>query len=459
MNLRRWLTPGIGVKRWLLVAFAGLLVLALGVAHVLRQVTKDLEPGGPLQVVIDALTLRALPFELRGVVVIAAGVALASFGAYRAVRALLAPFEPWDREQPLVEVIYQKRFLARGPRIVAIGGGTGLSTLLRGLKEHTSNLTAVVTVADDGGSSGKLREQLGIPAVGDIRNCIVALADAEPLMGRLLQYRFPGAEAGSETGASAPGASEAGTDIPDAGLAGHAVGNLLLAALCAVEDGDFEEAVREMNRVLAVRGRVVPATATPLVLKAGLADGSEIEGQSVITRTAGVERVWISPGEVRATEDAVHAIAEADLVVLGPGSLFTSVLPALLVPGIREALATTAAQRVYVCNVATQSGETAGFDLADHVAALERHLGTDPVDLVLANNRFDARPPESWHAQPVRLRWPPPRAHARALRLVLDDIVDPENAHHHDSVRLAAALLRIWDREGGRRRVGAVRSA
>ena len=457
MNLRRWLTPGIGVKRWLLVAFAGLLVLALGVAHVLRQVTKDLEPGGSLQVVIDALTLRTLPLELRGIVVIAAGVALASLGAYRAVRALLAPFEPWDRDQPLVEVIYQKRFLARGPRIVAIGGGTGLSTLLRGLKEHTSNLTAVVTVADDGGSSGKLREQLGIPAVGDIRNCIVALADAEPLMARLLQYRFPAVDASGPRAGYARAAGQTGAgDAPDAGLAGHALGNLLLAAMCAVEDGDFEEAVREMNRVLAVRGQVVPATATPLVLKARLADGSELEGQSVITRTTGVERVWIIPADVHAAEDAVHAIAEADLVVLGPGSLFTSVLPALLVPGIREALAVTSAQRVYVCNVATQPGETSGFDLADHVAALERHLGTDAVDLVLANNRFDAQPPASWQAEAVRLRWPPQRS--GAPRLVLDDIVDPDNAHHHDPVRLAAALLRVWEREG-RRRVGAVRSA
>jgi len=449
--LRRWLTPGIGVKRWLLVAFAGLLVLALGVAHVLRQVTKDLEPGGPLQVVIDALTLRALPLELRGVVVMAAGLALAGFGAYRAVRALMAPFGPWDREQPLVEVIYQKRFLARGPRIVAIGGGTGLSMLLRGLKEHTSNLTAVVTVADDGGSSGKLREELGIPAVGDIRNCIVALADAEPLMGRLLQYRFPG---GTATGA------------PDAdpGLAGHAVGNLLLAALCAVEDGDFEEAVREMNRVLAVRGRVVPATATPIVLHGRRTDGEELVGQSVIGRTTGVERVWITPHDVRATKDALQAIAEADLVVIGPGSLFTSVLPAMLVPGIEEAVAACAALRVYVCNVATQDGETTGFDLADHVAALERHLAPGLVDLVLANNRFDARPPESWHAEPVRLRWPPSTDRGRGRRpprLVLDEIVDEANAHHHDPVRLAAALIRIWERDGGRRvgRRGVVRSA
>jgi hypothetical protein len=189
LNLRRWLTVGIGVKRWLLLSFVGLLVLALGVAHALRQLTADLRPGGAAQVVVDLLTLQFLPYQGRGLVVAAVGATLFLAGAYRLVRALVDPFALWDRDQPMVEVIYQKRFLARGPRVVAIGGGTGLSTLLRGLKEHTSNLTAVVTVADDGGSSGVLRSELGIPAVGDIRNCIVALADAEPLMGRLLQYR------------------------------------------------------------------------------------------------------------------------------------------------------------------------------------------------------------------------------------------------------------------------------
>ena len=193
MNLRRWLTVGIGVKRWLVVAFAGLLLLALGMAHVLRQVTASLDPADPAEAVVGALTFQWLPYQERGILLGSVGVALFLVGAYRLVRALVDPFALFDRDQPMVEVIYQKRFLARGPKIVAIGGGTGLSTLLRGLKEHTSNLTAVVTVADDGGSSGVLRTELGIPAVGDIRNCIVALADSEPLMGRLLQYRFPGA--------------------------------------------------------------------------------------------------------------------------------------------------------------------------------------------------------------------------------------------------------------------------
>lgn len=448
MNLRRWLTVGIGVKRWLLVAFAGLLVLALGVAHALRQVTADLRPTGAAGGLLDLLTLQFLPYQLRGAIAGSVGLALFLLGAYRLVRALVDPFALWDRDQPMVEVIYQKRFLARGPRVVAIGGGTGLSTLLRGLKEHTSNLTAVVTVADDGGSSGVLRDQLGIPAVGDIRNCVVALADAEPLMARLLQYRFPGTGGAGLPDPALPPSRDHETPAP--GLGGHAVGNLLLAALVDLERGDFEEAVREMNRVLAVRGRVVPATGTVLTLRARLADGSEVEGQSRITRSPGVQRVAITPADVRAGEEALAAIADAELIVLGPGSLYTSVLPVLLVPGIGAAVAASGALVVFACNVATQPGETGGFDLADHLDALAAHGVGHLPDLVLANNRFDAVAPAGWQGEPVRLRWPP--AGRRVPRLVLEELVDPGNAHHHDPARLAAAIIRAWERQGGHRR-------
>jgi uncharacterized cofD-like protein len=471
VNLRRWLTVGIGVKRWLVVAFAGLLLLALGVAHALRQVTTELEPGGPAGMLVDALTLQFLPYQLRGLIAGGLGLTLFLIGAYRLVRALVDPFALWDRDQPMVEVIYQKRLLARGPRIVALGGGTGLSTLLRGLKEHTSNLTAVVTVADDGGSSGVLRAELGIPAVGDIRNCIVALADAEPLMSRLLQYRFPGAPPMTGTapgvgGARTPGDTSApagaGASSPSptpgpaspqpspASLGGHAVGNLLMAALVEIEHGDFEQAVREMNRVLAVRGRVVPATGTSLTLHARLVDGTEVSGQSRIARSSRVDRVWVTPETVQPTTDALRAIADAELIVIGPGSLFTSLLPALLVPGIREAIARSGAMVVYACNVATQAGETDGFDLADHLEALDRHAAGQLLDVVMANNRFDATRPPGWRAMPVGLRWPP--AGSSPPRLILDDLVDPDNAHHHDPARLAAAIIAAWEREGGHRR-------
>jgi len=443
VNLRRWLTPGIGIKRWLVVIFAGLLLLAIAFAHFLRQMTRDLEPGSFAGVVIDILTLQFLPFPLRGFIAMSAGIALVAIGSYRAIRALTGPLRSYETDQPLVELIYQKRFLARGPRIVAIGGGTGLSTLLRGLKEHTSNLTAIVTVADDGGSSGVLREELGIPPVGDIRNCIVALADAEPLMSEVLQYRFPVPD---------------GAHGPDGhALAGHALGNLLIAAMTAVEGGDFEDGIRLMNRILAVRGRVLPVSPTPLTLHARLRDGTVVDGQSHIMRTEGIERVWLTPEGVRASDDALAAIAEAELIVLGPGSLFTSLLPSLLIPAIRDAVVTATAPCIFVCNVATQDGETTGFDLAAHVDALVAHTGPDLVDVVLANNHFipvanlglaaivDGTPPKA-----VRLRWPP--AAQPAPRLILDDVIDPGYPHHHDPARLAVALLRALDGELGLRR-------
>ncbi len=441
MNLRRWLTPGIGVKRWLLVLFLGLLGLAVAVAHFIRQVTRDLDPGGLAGTLLDLMTLQFLPFALRGLVAGIIGVALVVIGGIGVVRAMTGPLRPADADQPLVEVIYQKRFLAKGPRIVAIGGGTGLSVLLRGLKEHTSNLTAVVTVADDGGSSGVLREEHGIPPVGDIRNCIAALADAEPLMHELLGYRFPASPAAAGRSAAADIAPEPG------GLAGHALGNLLLAAMTAVEGGDFEEGVRRINRILAVRGQVVPVTSTPLTLHAQCRDGSVVDGQSRIMRTAAIDRVWITPDDARPSDDALAAIADAELIVLGPGSLYTSILPTLLIPAIGAAIAAASGLRVYVCNVATQRGETEGFDLADHVEALERGAARPLADVVLANDEFDAARRPADAPPPVTLRWPPNLA--APPRLVLDGIVDPGYAHHHDPQRLAAALLRLLDREGG----------
>ena len=424
MRFRRWLQPGIGVKRWLVLVFVGLLLLALGAAHVIRQITPDLEPGSAVASLVDFVTLGFLPFALRGLIAGSVGAVLVAIGAWRVILAVTGPLRAGE-DQPLVEVIYQKRFLARGPKVVAIGGGTGLSTLLRGMKEHTSNLTAIVTVADDGGSSGALRTELGIPPVGDIRNCIAALADAEPLMSELLGYRFPLA--------SEPG-----------GLGGHAVGNLIIAALTALEGGDFEEGVRRMNRVLAVRGQVVPASPTPITLHAETADGVAVAGQSAVMRTTGIKRVWISPREVAASEDALVAIAEAEIIVLGPGSLFTSVLPVLLIPKIRAAVAAASAIRIYACNVATQEGETSGFDLADHVEALLGHTSPGLVDIVLANDRFDA-PIGAVDPMAVELRWPP--AADPVPHLATDDVVNARVPHHHDPEHLATAILRAWERE------------
>lgn len=435
MSLRRWLRPGIGVKRWLVVAFVGLTALALAGGLALRQLYREVVVDDPAQAVISLVTLQFLPYWVRAAVLLVTGVALFAYGSYRVGRALLGPFTE-SAEEPLVDLVYRRRVLARGPRIVAIGGGTGLSVLLRGLKEHSANLTAVVSVADDGGSTGRLRDQLGIPAVGDIRNCLVALAETETAMGELLQYRF-------------------GDD--DGSLAGHAVGNLLIAAMNAIDDGDFEAAVREMNRVLAVRGNVAPATGTPLTLRARLRDGTEVAGQSRIMRESGIERVWLEPRDVRAGRDALAAIAAADLVVIGPGSLYTSVLATVLVPELRAALAATPAPRVYVANTATQAGETEGYDLADHVEALVAHGIAELIDVVLANSNPGADVPDGELGVPVKLRWPPVGA-PRRPRLVLDELADPARPHHHDSALLAAALIRIFGREAGHRR-GVARTA
>jgi uncharacterized cofD-like protein len=439
--IRRWLSPGIGLKRWLVVVFVGELLLALAGALLLRQVYRDYT-FGPGSNVLYVLTLQFVPYWVRGLVVGVAGVGLFGYGSWRAIRVLMGPFLAAEGDQPLVEVIYQKRFLSRGPKIVVIGGGTGLSTLLRGVKEHTSNITAVVTVADDGGSSGRLREELGIPAVGDIRNCIAALADSEPLMAELLQYRFPG---------------EA-----EASLGGHTVGNLLLAAMSSVQGDDFEEGVRQMNRVLAVRGQVVPSTGTAVTLHARLVGGTEVAGQSEIAKSSRIDRVWLTPDHVTASDDARRAIDEADLIVIGPGSLYTSILPSLLLPELLSAVRSSGAVKLYVCNVATQRGETQGYDLADHLAAIESHTGAGWIDVVLANNRFDAKRPGSYGAEVVKLRWPHTAIFTQSAtpRLVLEDVVDPENAHHHDPARLATAVMHIYERESfGRRRSRVPRTA
>ena len=433
-RLRRWLRPGIGIKRWLLVMFVGLTVLAAAGALLLRVLFREVPAESLAGQLFGIVSLNFMPDPMRALLAIGAGVALLALGLWRLLNVLLEPFPA--RREPLVELVYQKRSLARGPRIVAIGGGTGLSTLLRGLKEVSSNITAVVTVADDGGSSGKLREELGVPPVGDIRNCIAALADAEPTMTSLMQYRFPATE-------SQPG------------LAGHAFGNLLIAAMADIA-GDFLEGVRQANRVLAVRGQVVPAAPVALSLNAELADGSHLEGQSRIMRSRGIRRVWLSPARVEASPEAAEAIRAADLIVIGPGSLYTSVLPSLLVPGIRSAIESARGLRVYVANVATQPGETERYTLSEHVAALAAHEVGHLLDVVLANDDPGARVPEGYPAEPVRVDLP---AGGSRPRLILAPVVDPSNAHRHDPRRLTEALVRLLEARTEARPVVPVRSA
>jgi uncharacterized cofD-like protein len=417
IRLPRWLYPGMHLKRWLILVFGGITILALGTAIFLVDIYRNLPDDSPIYL----LTGAGLDRPIRAALVAVAGLLLTGIGVWGLMRSIVSPFVA--RGDSVMEVLYTKRYLGRGPRIVAIGGGTGLSTLLRGLKGYSANITAIVAVADDGGSSGRLRQQLGIVPPGDIRNCIAALADAEPLMTQLMQYRFP----------------------PGSGLDDHAFGNLFIAAMTAVT-GDFEEAVRESNRVLAVRGQVLPATSVPLNLSATLASGRHLHGQVAISHAEEpIERVSIEPEDVRANPEALERILEADMVVIGPGSLYSSVLPNLLISDIRDALSAASGLRVYVCNVATQPGETGAFSAARHLETLFDHVGDDLIDFALINGNRAARRPEGWLGQPVIVD--ERRLEELPVTVIEQDLVDVTNAHRHDSVKLASALIRLQHEE------------
>ncbi len=423
-----WLYPGMHIKRWLGTLFIGLTILAIGAAILVIELYRQAIVQFPE---IAAFLGAELEREIRAAIVITVGVALTGFGLWKLMHSVVSPFV--TRGDSVMEVLYTKRYLARGPRIVALGGGTGLSTLLRGLKAYSANITAVVAVADDGGSSGRLRQQLGIVPPGDIRNCIAALADAEPLMTQLMQYRFP----------------------PGSGLDDHAFGNLFIAAMTAVT-GDFDEAVRESNRVLAVRGQVLPATSVPLNLSARLASGRFINGQAAVSvATEPIAHVQIDPADVRANPEALERILEADLIVIGPGSLYSSILPNLLISDIHDALSAAEGLRVYVCNVATQPGETGGYTASQHLTTLFDHAGDELFDMVLLNRNRSARRPAGWQGQPVQLDTR--QLEELPVVVVEEDVVDDHNAHHHDPDKLAAVLLRLLEDDRPARRSHRIR--
>jgi uncharacterized cofD-like protein len=408
-----WLYPGLGIKRWLLLAAAGGILLVYSA--------------------IFAVGVFRSPELLRGLGMgwlhdrHWAAVVIAFDGLFLGAAALLAGAgKAWVFMRTGPETAAEIRAagrLARGPRVVAVGGGNGLAALLRGLKVHTSNLTAVVTMADDGGSSGALRRDMGMPPPGDLRNCLVALADDESMMSRLFQYRFP---AGG-------------------GLQGHSFGNLFMAALAEVT-GDFERAVQESTHVLKVRGRVLPSTLDDVVLHAQLEGGGQVSGESTITAADRLpRRVWVTPDAPRALPQAITALRRADLIVLGPGSLYTSVIPNVLIPEVRAAIKETRAWVVYVCNVMTQPGETDGYTAADHLDALHRHGLTGLVDVVLVNDSpVSADLVASYRrsgARPVAVD--EDRLKAAGVKVTHARVSAESNVVRHDSERLARALLRI----------------
>ena len=411
----KWFTPGIGVKRWLLLLALGVGLLSLGGAVALRA-------AYPLPRHFYYLTLQFLPRSLRVISFLIAAASTIAYAIWGLSRALLIPIMS-GAHPSIPEVLYDYRRRGRGPRVVVIGGGHGQSSVLRGLKAFTSNLTAIVTVADDGGSSGKLRRDVGILPPGDFRNCIAALADDEALVTRLFQYRFAN-----------------GKD-----LSGHSFGNLFITAMAGIT-GSFESALKESSQVLAVQGRVLPSTLEAVTLCADVSrhDGSvaRVCGESAIPQASGhILRVTLIPESPSAYPGAIQAILAADLVVIGPGSLYTSILPNLLVPQILEALRATRGTRAYVCNVATQPGETDGYTAEEHVRALERHVGEGIVDKIIINASLPKTAPivENTECDWVR----PEGIMSEDPRAIAADLLDHAHNGHHDSERLALTLVSL----------------
>jgi uncharacterized cofD-like protein len=419
-----WLTPGIGIKRWLALFMLGVVLVALALAYLLVDVYRSADLSGAAYY----LTLQFLPRSERGILVGTIGLAALIYSFFKINRSILSPFlRPGSRS--VAEALVQHRQHERGPKVVAIGGGTGLSTLLRGVKHYTANITAIVTVADDGGSSGRLRREMGVLPPGDFRNCLAALADDEALTTQLFQYRF----------------SPAQKDLD-----GHALGNLFITAMADVA-GSFEKALIESSRVLAITGRILPSTLSDVTLCAEVRNGhdlEQIEGESAITHRGGqIERVYLKPDRVRAYPETVRSILEADLVVLGPGSLYTSVLPNLLTAGMPEALRASRAMKLYVCNVATQRGETDGYTVRDHVAALEKHIGPRCIDVVLANSRTDV----PWINAPDGVGAPTQMTESVSIVtpggtpvVATADVIDETHPWRHDSHKLACAVMQTY---------------
>lgn len=355
----RWLYPGMGVKRWILLSLVGAVLLSGGIILLFELRLVDMVGWAMKQFYLFSGSLLPTRWAGSGLVVI--GIAILIIAIQRVIKGILANIRiPKDRH--ISDVIYYRRLLSAGPKIVTIGGGTGLSTILRGLKEYSSNITAIVTVTDEGGSSGRLRKDFNITPPGDIRNCLVSLAECEPYMQSLFQYRFEKGE----------------------GLKGHSLGNLLITAM-AMLTGDFNKGVQLASDILAVRGRVLPSTSERVMLVAEMEDGNIVKGETNISSyRKKIRHLSIEPSAPILLE-AEEAIKEADLIIIGPGSLYTSVLATLLVKGVVEALEKSKGKKIYICNLMTEKGETEGFKASDHIKAIEEQIGKIPFQYVVVN--------------------------------------------------------------------------
>ena len=411
------------MKRWFGLLLAGVTLLGVGLAIFLLDLYRTAPEIEWYINLLATASLRFLPRPVRVLIFGGLGISLILWGIWGINRSVLLPFlRPGSK---VVDQLAEYRRRERGPRVVAIGGGHGLATLLRGLKEHTHNLTAVVSVADDGGSSGELRRSLGILPPGDIRNCLAALSKDEDLLTQLFQYRFSGTP----------------------GLDGHSFGNLFITALSEIT-GSFEEAVAESGRVLSVYGRVLPATLHDVQLVADvqiphLTMEVRIAGESRIPEFAGrVRRVWLQPDNPPAFPPVIQAILAADVLVIGPGSLYTSIVPNLLVPDLRSAVRASRALKIFVCNIVTQPGETHNYTCRDHVEALEEYIGKDVIDVTICNNVYtDDIPSEQWVRVDNEL--------LANSRFYCADLADRSHPWRHDPNKLAQIIMDLYYEKTG----------
>jgi uncharacterized cofD-like protein len=414
----RWLIPGIGIKRWVLLILSGTTLLALGFGVLLVDVYRTAPNTWWLPVIkflslqfIGDRMIRALIFGLFGISVIV-------LGTMGLNRALLKPFLRPGKN--VIDAIAEYRKREKGPRIVVIGGGTGQAAILRGLKEYSRNITAVVAVADDGGSSGEIRKTIGILPPGDIRNCLAALSNDEQLLTQLFQYRF----------------------AASAGLNGHSLGNLLITALTEIT-GSFEEAIAETARVLAVQGQVLPSTLhnVNLVAEIQLPDKNveiEIKGESQISKIGGkIRRVWLEPNNPSAFPPTVQAILNADLIIVGPGSLYTSIIANLLVPDLVDAIKASKAYKFYICNVATQIGETDKYSCENHVESIEKHTGSHLFDVVVCNSKFEG-------VLPKNVNWVKIENESQNSFVYEADLLDTDNPWRHDSGKVSRTIMDLF---------------
>lgn len=424
MHLLKWLYPGMKFKRWLLLFAAGVMIVSLGIAVVFNYKYIDhIE-----EAIFRAVYLWSGGYDYKytaiaGLIMVVAGASIMLVAAKFIIKSVITVLLPSNPSEKLVDLIYEKRMLGKGPAITVVGGGHGLSVLLRGIKQATSNVTAVVTVADDGGSSGRLRQDLGMIPPGDLRNCLVALADTEPLMEKLFQHRFEGS-------------SE---------LSGHSFGNLFIAAMTQVT-GDVETALKESSKVLAVKGQVLPASKEFVRLDAIMEDGTVVCGESQIPEAhKRIHRVKLYPEHAEAVQSSLDAIRNAEAIVLGPGSLYTSVIPNLLVEGIGDAICRSKAVKIYICNVMTQPGETDGYTASMHVKAIMDHAGRNAVDYVIVNS---TPVPEDLKQKYAETGAYPVVVDDDALNqlgvgIIKADLITSKDAIHHDPKKLCDSVMRV----------------